>query len=166
MHTMEDKRKITILGLGNILLEDEGFGVHFVRAIGEKYRFDDNVQVVDGGTLAYKLLDVICSSDHVILIDTIKLDDTPGSLYRFTREEMELHMPPPTSAHEVEFMDVLYQADLMGELPETTFLCIVPEHYGSMVLQMTRTMVDSFAPMEALLLDELRALGVKWEEVG
>jgi hydrogenase maturation protease len=166
MHTMEEKKNITILGLGNILLEDEGFGVHFIRSIQDRYRFDDNVRVVDGGTLAYKLLDVICSADHVILVDAIKIDDTPGSLYRFDRREMELHMPPPTSAHEVEFMDVLYQADLMGELPETTFLCIVPESYGSMVLQMTQTMIDAFPPMEALLLDELKALGVKWEEVG
>jgi hydrogenase maturation protease len=163
---MEDKKKITVLGLGNILLEDEGFGVHFVRYIEEKYRFDENVKVVDGGTLAYKLLDIICSSDHVILVDAIKIDDAPGSLYRFNREEMELHMPPPTSAHEVEFTDVLYQADIMGELPETTFLCIVPESYGSMVLQMTESMKKAFPHMEELLLKELKALGVGWEEVG
>jgi hydrogenase maturation protease len=165
MLTMNDKKKITILGLGNILLEDEGFGVHFIHYIEERYRFEENVKVVDGGTLAYKLLDVICGADHVILVDAIKIDDTPGSIYRFDREEMELHMPPPTSAHEVEFMDVLYQADLMGELPETTFLCIVPESYGSMVLQMTETMKNAFPHMEGLLLEELKALGVKWEEV-
>jgi hydrogenase maturation protease len=163
---MAERKKIVILGLGNILLEDEGFGVHFVRHIEAKYRFGEGVEVVDGGTLAYKLLDIICSADHVILVDAIKVDDTPGSIYRFTREEMELHMPPPTSAHEVEFMDVLYQADIMGELPETTFLCIVPESYGSMVLRMTETMKDAFPHMEALLMDELKALGVKWEEAG
>lgn len=162
---MAEKKKITIVGLGNILLEDEGFGVHFIRYIEGRYRFDDNVLLVDGGTLAYKLLDYICAADHVILVDAIKIDDTPGSIYRFTREEMELHMPPPTSAHEVEFMDVLYQADLMGELPETTFLCIVPESYGSMVLQMTDPMKKAFPHMEELLLAELKALGVGWEEV-
>lgn len=162
---MSDKQKITVLGLGNILLEDEGFGVHFLRHIEGRYAFDASVRLVDGGTLAYKLLDVICGSDRVILIDAIKIDDEPGSLYRFTREEMELHMPPPTSAHEVEFLDVLCQAELMGELPETTFLCIVPESYGSMVLQMTRSMTDAFPRMEELLLEELESLGVGWEEV-
>jgi hydrogenase maturation protease len=165
MHVMEEKKKITILGLGNILMEDEGFGVHFIRHIEGRYRFDENVTTVDGGTLAYKLLDCICGSDHLILIDAIKIEDTPGSIYRFTREEMELHMPPPTSAHEVEFMDVLYQADLMGELPETTFLCIVPESYGSMMLQMSESMKNAFPHMEKLLLAELEALGAGWEEV-
>ncbi|HNY66589.1 MAG TPA: HyaD/HybD family hydrogenase maturation endopeptidase [Deltaproteobacteria bacterium] len=162
---MHNDRKITILGLGNILLEDEGFGVHFVRYIESRYRFADNVKIVDGGTLGYRLLDVVCEPDHLILIDAIKLDDEPGSIYRFNREEMELHMPPPTSAHEVELLDVLCQADLMGELPEATFLCIVPRSYGSMVLRMTETMKGAFQCMERLLLQELKALGVGWEEV-
>jgi hydrogenase maturation protease len=162
---MENAGKITILGLGNILLEDEGFGVHFVRSIAGKYRFDGDVQVVDGGTLGYRLLDTICSAGRIIAIDVIKVEDEPGSIYRFNRTEMELHMPAPTSAHEVEFLDVLYQAELMGELPESTFLCIVPKSYGTMKLEMTEPMKDAFPAMERLLLDELKALGVTWSEV-
>jgi hydrogenase maturation protease len=162
---MENAGKITILGLGNILLEDEGFGVHFVRSIAGKYRFDGDVQVVDGGTLGYRLLDTICSAGRIIAIDVIKVEDEPGSIYRFNRTEMELHMPAPTSAHEVEFLDVLYQAELMGELPESTFLCIVPKSYGIMKLEMTEPMKDAFPAMERLLLDELKALGVTWSEV-
>jgi hydrogenase maturation protease len=163
---MEKTEKLTILGLGNILLEDEGFGVHFIRSIAAKYRFDDNVQIVDGGTLGYRLLDTICSAGRIITIDVIKVDDEPGSIYRFNRQEMELRMPDPTSAHEVEFLDVLYQAEIMGELPETTFLCIVPESYGTMKLEMTEKMRDAFPAMERLLLEELSALGVTWSEVG
>jgi hydrogenase maturation protease len=161
---MTDKN-ITILGLGNILLEDEGFGVHFLRYVDERYRFPDNVKLVDGGTLGFRLLDVICGPDLVIVIDAIKVDDEPGSIYRFNRQEMELRMPAPTSAHEVEFLDVLYQAELMGELPEAIFLCIVPKSYGDMVLEMTPVMKEAFPAMEGLLLEELALLGVAWEEV-
>lgn len=162
---MEKPDKTTILGLGNILLGDEGFGVHFIRSIAGKYRFDSNVRVVDGGTLGYRLLDTICSADRIIVIDVIKVDDEPGSIYRFNRAEMELHMPAPTSAHEVEFLDVLYQAELMGELPEATFLCVVPKSYGTMKLEMTEPMKDAFPAMERLLLDELKSLGITWSEV-
>jgi hydrogenase maturation protease len=113
---MTDKH-ITILGLGNILLEDEGFGVHFLRYIETRYRFPDNVKLVDGGALGFRLLDVVCGPDIVIVIDVIKVEDEPGSIYRFNRQEMELRMPVPTSAHEVEFLDVLFQAELMESCP-------------------------------------------------
>lgn len=162
---MDKTERLTILGLGNILLEDEGFGVHFIRYIAGRYRFEGDVRIVDGGTLGYRLLDTVCSAGRIIAIDVIKVNDEPGSIYRFDRHEMELHMPDPTSAHEVEFLDVLYQAEIMGELPETTFLCIVPESYGTMKLEMTERMKESFPAMERLLLDELKTLGVTWSEV-
>jgi len=147
--------KVTILGLGNILLGDEGFGVHFIRWLGERYRVPDCVELMDGGTLGYVLLDIVCSCDHLIVVDCIKIDDEPGSLYRFTREEMEIHMPPPTSAHEVEFSDVLFKAELMGEAPEITFLCVVPERYGDLELEMTATVKERFPDVARLLAEEL-----------
>ena len=147
--------KVTILGLGNILLGDEGFGVHFIRWLGERYRVPDGVELMDGGTLGYVLLDTVCSCDQLIVVDCIKTDDVPGSLYRFTREEMEIHMPPPTSAHEVEFSDVLFKAELMGEAPEITFLCVVPERYGEMDLEMTATVKERCPDVARLLAEEL-----------
>ena len=120
------KEKITILGVGNILLADEGFGVHFVRWLSGRYKPSENVHIIDGGTLGYALMDIICSCDNLIVIDVLKAKDTPGSIYRFNIQEMQAHMPPPTTAHEVTFFDVLFKAELMDELPETLFLCIVP----------------------------------------
>ncbi len=146
----------TILGLGNILLQDEGFGVHFLDYLNEKYIFSDDVSLIDGGTLGYGLLNTISSCDQLLVIDIIKSDDPPGSLYRFNRTEMELHLPAPTSAHEVEFFDVLSKAEMMGELPETIFLCIAPQQYGGELNNtMSRVMLDAFPAMEKLLLEEL-----------
>jgi hydrogenase maturation protease len=147
--------QVTILGLGNILLGDEGFGVHFVRWFEDRYRLPTRVQLMDGGTLGYVLLDTVCNCDHLIIIDAIKIDDAPGSLYRFTQDEMELHMPPPTSAHEVKFADVLCKAEMLGDLPEIVFLCVVPENYGEMNLEMTETLKNRFPEVERLLLEEL-----------
>jgi hydrogenase maturation protease len=87
---------ITVLGLGDILLQDEGFGVHFVCWLSQRRRFDGRAAIVDGGTLGYNFLDTICSSGHVIVLDVIRSDAEPGTLYRFSREEMELAMPGPT----------------------------------------------------------------------
>ena len=161
---MSDKKgTVTILGVGNVLLRDEGFGVHFVRHLTGRYRTPDGVRIVDGGTLSYALLDIICSCEHLIVIDVIKLNDEPGAIYRFTREELETRMPPPSSAHEVSFPDVLFKAELLDELPETIFLCIAPEDYSDMGLELTPRLKEKLPLMETLLLKELSALGVKLE---
>jgi hydrogenase maturation protease len=164
-YTMEKKTFITILGLGNILLQDEGFGAHFVRWMDDKYRFPADVDIVEGGTLAYNLLDIICNCERLIVIDVLKTDDEPGAIYRFTQNEMELHLPPATSAHEVQFQDVLIKAELLDEAPEVIFLCIVPVAYDDFGLEMTSLMRDRFDVMEDLLLKELAAHGRSPEKV-
>ncbi|MDP2854300.1 MAG: HyaD/HybD family hydrogenase maturation endopeptidase [Smithellaceae bacterium] len=162
---MTDRNKVTVLGIGNILMGDEGFGVHFVRWFSKRYRTPDDVRIVDGGTLGYALLDIICSGDHLIVVDVLKAQDSPGSIYRFTKEEMELHMPPPTSAHEVTFPDVLFKTELMGESPETIFLCIVPQNYKDMNLEMNPFLYEKFNDVEKLLLAELRKLDIHPERL-
>ena len=158
---MEDKNLVSILGIGNILLEDEGFGVHFVRWISQRYQETDEIRIIDGGTLGYGLLDIISSCRNLIVVDVLKVDDTPGSLYRFNKQEMEIHLPPPTSAHEVTFSDVLFKVELMDESPDVVFLCIVPAKYGDMDLEMTPLMREKFPAMEKLLLNELSRLTVQ-----
>ena len=87
---MTERNLVTILGIGNILMGDEGFGIHFTRWFSQRYRATDDVHIIDGGTLGYALLDIICSCDHLIIIDVLKVQDTPGSIYRFNKEEMDL----------------------------------------------------------------------------
>ena len=77
---MGNKDRITILGLGNILLQDEGFGVHFVRWFENNYRVPENVKIVEGGTLGYGLLDTVCSCDRLLVIDVIKANEEPVRL--------------------------------------------------------------------------------------
>ncbi|HEY9160946.1 MAG TPA: HyaD/HybD family hydrogenase maturation endopeptidase [Desulfomonilia bacterium] len=158
-----ENRRITILGLGNILLSDEGFGVHFVRYIEQKYIFPENVELIDGGVMGYVLLDIFDRSDIMIVIDCIKLGDKPGSIFRFTHEEFLTKIPPPTSAHEVKFSDVLIKAEMMGDLPEIVFLCIIPKEFKDMELEMTDELKNRLPVMEGLLLKELERFGVKPE---
>lgn len=157
---MTDRNSVTILGVGNILLADEGFGVHFVRWLAGRYPQSDQVRIIDGGTLGYALIDIICSCDHLIVVDVLKAKDKPGSIYRFNTREMQAHMPPPTTAHEVTFFDVLFKVELMDELPETVFLCIVPQNWGTMNLEMTQALREKFPVMENLLLKELSRMNV------
>lgn len=161
-----ERKYLTVLGLGNIIMGDEGFGVHFIRWFTERHPdVPANVLLMDGGTLGYTLLGPIGNTEHLIVIDVLKLTDTPGNLYRFTREEIELHLPPPTSAHEVKFVDVMCKADMLGEMPDTVFLCIVPEQYKDMDLQLTPTLQDKFPVVEQALLKEMARLGITLEKI-
>jgi hydrogenase maturation protease len=156
---MSEKNYITILGLGNILLQDEGFGVHFVRWFEKNYQLPEGVGIVEGGTLGYKLLDTVCSCDKLLVIDVIKSNE-PGSIYRFTKEEIDEQELQPTSAHEVSFQDVLCKAELIEELPDVIFLCIVPYEYKDMGLELTPLMVKKMPEVEKLLLQELSSHGI------
>lgn len=160
---MTQEKHITILGLGNILLGDEGFGVHFVNWFEARHRLPQKVEIIDGGTLGYFLLDIMDRSSSMIIIDVIKTADAPGSIYRFTQAEFTTHMPPPTSAHEVTLADVLCKAEMIGELPEIVFLCIVPQNYQDMNLELTHGLQERFPAMERLVLAELTRLGVVLE---
>jgi hydrogenase maturation protease len=162
---MPENNCVTILGVGNILLADEGFGVHFIRWFSERYKPSDSIRMIDGGTLGYALIDIICNCDNLIVIDVLKAKDTPGSIYRFNTGEMQAHMPPPTTAHEVTFFDVLFKVELMDELPQTLFLCIVPQDYGEMNLEMTAIMQEKFPVMEKFLLTELSQLNMTLERI-
>jgi hydrogenase maturation protease len=157
---MGEPKTLTILGLGNILLGDEGAGVHFVRWFAERHRLPPDVDAVDGGTMGYALLDRICGCQSLIVIDCLRSADAPGSLYRFSRGELEDRLPPPTSAHEVKFADVICKAEMLGECPELTFLCIVPGRYGEMDLSLSPAVREKFPALEALLLEELASRGI------
>jgi len=162
---MSERNLVTVLGIGNVLMGDEGFGIHFTRWLSSRYRPNDHVRIIDGGTLGYALLDIICSCEHLIIVDVLKAQDEPGSIYRFSKEEMELHMPPPTTAHEVTFPDVLFKAELLGEAPETIFLCIVPQDYKDLRMEMTPFLYDKFGDVEKFLLAELDKLNIKLEKL-
>jgi len=74
--------KITILGVGNELLSDEGVGVHVAKEL-EKREIPPGVEVFEGGTDGFGLLHIISDTDHLIVIDSVKGGGEPGSIYRF-----------------------------------------------------------------------------------
>jgi hydrogenase maturation protease len=158
---MEERKEITILGLGNVLVGDDGFGPYFIGWFSDRYELPDNVTLVDGGTAGLALLDVVTRSDHLIVVDAVKVDDEPGSLYRFTRQELPFYLPAGTSAHEVEFLDVLSMADLLGQCPPVVFIAVVPQKYDTMEVMISGPLVRRLPDVARLLLEELSALGVK-----
>jgi hydrogenase maturation protease len=119
-------KRILILGVGNLLLSDEGVGVHIAQRM-MKMDWPPEVQVVEGGTDGFGLVNVITEADRMILIDAVKGGGQPGSIYRFDIDDC----PPypdlfKTSVHQISILEVINLSSLIGSIPHTTIIGIEP----------------------------------------
>jgi len=105
--------QITVLGVGNILMQDEGFGVRVVEQLQQHYSFPENVQVLDGGTLGMELLRFLVGTDRLILVDAVNGGLPPGSLYQFNHDEVKAYFKEKVSMHELGIQDVLAVLELL-----------------------------------------------------
>ena len=112
--------KTLILGLGNILLKDEGVGVHAVNEL-KKHNLPENIEIIDGGTSGLDLLSFIKNVQKLIIIDAIRLGKKPGSLYCLRPYEIK-NAAPQISLHQVGIMDILSLAEKLHYLPEDTII--------------------------------------------
>ena len=120
-------RKIVVLGVGNLLLSDEGVGVHVAHRLMEM-RLPPGVQVVEGGTDGFRLMNVVVESDRLIVVDAVKGGATPGSIYRFDIEDApSFPMAYKTSVHQIGILEVIHLSELVGKTPETTIIGVEPK---------------------------------------
>ena len=156
--------KILVLGIGNILFGDEGIGVHLVNYLNEKYEFSGHqVDLVDGGTLAQRLIPIIVEYDKVFIFDTVDVDEAEiGDVYFFDFLDVPECVSWQGSAHEVEMLQTLEMIHMMGDLPETKIIGVVPYVIGEdTTFTITEPVKKAAKLMEKILIDELKKLGVE-----
>jgi len=120
-------KQITVLGIGNILLQDEGFGVRIVEELHRRYLFPDDVQVLDGGTLGMDLLRFISGSEKLLVVDAIAGSGPPGSFYRLAGQEVQAYFSEKVSLHEMGIRDVLAALEVLGHpVAEVVVLGVEP----------------------------------------
>lgn len=120
-------QKIVILGVGNLLLSDEGVGVHVANEL-MKMDLPPEVSVVEGGTDGFRLLNVITEADRLIVIDAVKGGAAPGSIYRFDIDDVR-NCPSSlkTSVHQIGILEVIDLSGLIGKTPRTTVIGVEPK---------------------------------------
>jgi len=116
-----------VLGLGNVLISDEGVGVHVVGALEDAYDLPGDVETLDGGTAGMDLLDTIAGRDHLIVADAIRSDKPPASIVKLTGDEVHAFFQSKISPHQLGLCDLLASLALSDEAPEqVTIVGIVP----------------------------------------
>lgn len=157
--------KILILGIGNILFGDEGVGPHLANLIEEKYRFlsdEHSVEIVDGGTLAQRLIPIITDYDRVLIIDCVKVDGAEiGDVYCFDFSDMPEYVGWNGSAHEVEMLQTLQMIEMMGDLPPVKIVGVVPYVIGEKsTFEMTQRVIDASITMEKIIIDYIASFDI------
>lgn len=129
--------KITILGIGNLLYQDEGLGIHILPVLQELFAGQDDVEVIEGATDGILLLDPVESTDHLIIVDAIHAGQTPGELITIRDEEIPRYMGVKMSIHQVGFQEVLAAARLRERLPRHMLMCGLQPHSLELGLELT-----------------------------
>jgi hydrogenase maturation protease len=116
-------KHVVVLGIGNVLWADEGFGVRCVEALQREWTFASDVELTDGGTQGLYLLQNVQSASHLLIFDAIDYGLAPGTLKLVENDEVPRFMgAKKMSLHQTGFQEVLSLAQLTGHFPEQVLL--------------------------------------------
>lgn len=155
----QSRARVLVLGLGNVLLQDDGLGPVAVAQLERDYQVPAEVRLADGGTLGLALLDELTCAEHVILVDAVATGQPPGTLVRLEGEAVRDAVRDRLSVHQVGVADLLDAARLIGRYPASvTLLGLAP---GAIGLGVGRTgAVDgALTALVSAIVQEVKALG-------
>ncbi|NPB08645.1 MAG: HyaD/HybD family hydrogenase maturation endopeptidase [Aquificae bacterium] len=143
---------ITVLGIGNLLLSDEGLGVVAVRKFQEEYEIPEGVQVLDGGTLGIDLMYFLQDTDKLLVVDAVSGGKEPGSLYRIEGEAVKKYFRSKVSMHELGFQEVMALMELTGNsFEEVVVIGLEPKS-----LELSLELSEEVRSKIPLLVEEIR----------
>ena len=148
-----------VLGIGNILWADEGFGIRAVEALNERYAFPPEVRVMDGGTQGIFLLPWIRSARRLLIFDAVDFGLEPATLKLIRGDDVPRYMGvKKVSMHQAGFQEVLSSAELSGELPdEIALVGMQPElldDYGGSLRESVRARIGEAVDLARGVLEE------------
>ena len=160
------KKKNIVIGVGNMLFKDEGIGIYAAEYISQNYEFDDkDLEIIDGGTLGFKLMTYFQEYDNVIILDTVSIEDEVGSIYRLPSDVLLGLGTYRKTAHEVEIVEMLEIVSVLDSYANVTIIGIIPIDIISVGIGLTATMEDKFEEFILNGIKEIESLGIKATKV-
>lgn len=149
---------VVVMGVGNILLRDEGVGVRALQRLEAEYDFAANVELVDGGVQALNLLAVLDRADKLILLDAVRGGAQPGGLHVFDWDEIPPRINYKDSIHQVDFVETMSVMAFAGNPPQTTVVGVEPLSIEDWDLELSPPVaasLDQVVEATLKLLDQL-----------
>jgi hydrogenase maturation protease len=154
---------IAVFGIGNILLSDDGVGVHALNRLKEDYDLPEYVQLIDGGTKGLDLLPLLEDRDKVLIIDAANFRKEPGTIDTVEGDKIPAFLSTKLSVHQIGLPDMLFAAKLMNIMPpEICLIGIQPESMETSV-GMSDVVNKGMEPLLEKVIERLREWGVEVE---
>jgi len=155
------KKKIGIAGIGNLILRDEGFGVHVVHYLQENFNFPDNVEIQDIGTAGIYMAPFLEECDPVFVIDVVDIEGEPGSFHFFTLDDVKAgNFQMRMSPHQLGLLEILEVAKLRGSAPEEIeFYTVIPKELTESI-ELSDVVAAKKKEVADMILKRLEELGI------
>ena len=153
-------RRILLLGLGNILLQDEGLGVRAVERLMAAYRLPPEVQAMDGGVMGLDLLPYMEGATDLLILDAVQTGQQPGSLVRLEGEAIPTALSLKMSLHQVGLHELLALASFQGTLPSRVVLWGLEPASFEWGVQLSEQIASQIDALVEAAVAELRDWGV------
>jgi hydrogenase maturation protease len=153
--------KTIVIGLGNILLKDEGIGVHAVNAIRERYTFSPELELIDGGTLGLDLLHFFEGTDRILIVDAVDFKKDPGSIGVIEDDNIPSTLFAKLSVHHIGLSDVLFAAKLLDITPAKLRLIGIQPQSLEVGLDMTECISGKMEDLIDTIIETLREWNIE-----
>ncbi len=165
MSSDKQKKDIVLLGLGNLLMEDEGIGIHVLRHLESSYQFTPAIELVDGGTAGFELLPFFEDFDKILMIDAVEFEEEPGFIGRIENDDILTQLTNKMSLHHLGITDVLSTARLLEYDPSQVIMIGVQPLQMDVRLGLSDLLTERIAPVTAEILRILGSWGVEAQSV-
>jgi hydrogenase maturation protease len=155
---------IMVLGIGNILFSDEGFGIRVIEKLMDLFEFSENLSIVDGGVLGMNLLGIISQADHLIVVDAVRNGNNPGTLVRLEGAEIPARVRAKNSLHQVDFLEALTMCQALDKVPQTVIFGVEPQDIETLSIELTPTVQKQIDPMIEMVLAEIARWGASYHK--
>lgn len=145
--------KTAVIGIGNILKKDDGVGVRVIEKLMEE-ELPSTAELVDGGTSTLDTLGYFVDFKKVIVVDSLKAGYEPGTIYKISPEDISQYKKENLSIHDVQILDVVKMANLLGSFPKVTIYGIEPKEI-SFDLELSETMKSKMPEIVKLIKKDL-----------
>jgi hydrogenase maturation protease len=149
--------RILVLGVGNLLLGDDGIGVHLINEF-RNTPFPENIKLMDAGTVSHQLICEFHETDYLIVVDAVEAGDTPGSIYRFSPDDINFSSGQKLSLHQMNLVDILQMAEMTGAKPETIVIGVQPKDTSSWSLELSDEVKAVVPKVKDLVIEELKKI--------
>src|SRR5512143_2132560 len=151
---------VLVLGIGNVLMTDDSVGIRVINELERRFRFPENVELLDGGTSGIELLSYIVNRDYLIIVDAIKSDFPPGTVVRVEGEDVPAKFMTRISPHQLGLSDLLAAASLTGDVPENMVLFGMEPKRIELGFELSDEVKANFEKLLETVVGELIKIGV------